>query len=119
MPNIFSDGRSNRNDITLEKCYELGLYVFAGQHKLAALVELKKEYDNVQLYESYTLGYICLMETKNENIYHHIKVVGNLANDVQEVHQLRGFQRSLIHVRARFERDDFVLSDMAKVFHPY
>ena len=110
-----ADAQYNIETLTLDTVYKLGLYVFAGQHKLTALKQLHKCYSQVKLYQTYVLGYIVVFESHSEIGHHHLKVVGNLANDLQELHQKRGFLRKLTHIRARYVLDGYTFGQGSKV----
>lgn len=105
----------SRKSLTLEQCYELGIYVFAGQHKLSAILTLKAQYPANPLYSTYELGYITAFDEASVQALHHLKVVGNLANDITNVRLERGWLRDLLHVRDRYTLDKNVLSNLARV----
>lgn len=99
---LITDGRCRGSDLTLERAYELGIYVFCGQHELVALKELAAEYPDDPQYQSLDFDTLCVFRERNPKVMHKLRIAGNFHNYVGDLHQVRTWVTQVKNCRIFF-----------------
>lgn len=92
----------HRRRLTLDEAYDLGIYVYAGQHEIAAMQALSGLYQNRE-YRMRVFGTLACFESRSKLNYHLLRMAGNYHNDIGERRQKRTWDRMLHNIRTYFE----------------
>ena len=102
--NIFPMSAYNDpKELSLEKLYDAGLFVFGGWHEMVALQNL---HENLPLYKppfsQMPNCQIYIFPERTEEISRNLRITGASQNRVEEVRQMKDFLDIIQHMRRQF-----------------
>ena len=99
---VFAEEGMSVRRLTLDDAYELGIYVYAGQHEISAMQALSHLYLNKE-YRYRIFGTLACFEHCSKKNFHLLRMAGDFHNKIGERRQKRGWDRMLYNVRAHYE----------------
>ena len=93
----------DEQQLTLEKAYKLGVYVFIGQHETTALKQLEVASPHNVDYRYRRFGSLIVFSERSEKVLHFLRMAGNFQNDLQDMRVKRTWHTVMTNVRNRYE----------------
>ena len=94
----------DQNKLTLKDCYDLGIYVFCGQHETLALQQLCAENPETDEYRYLTFETVCVFTKRSEELFQKLRIAGYFVNDVRDIHQIRNWVTKIQNTRVYFNQ---------------
>lgn len=88
----------------MDDAYDLGIYVYCGQHEITAMQSLEGRYP--KRFNMREFGTLSVFEERTPHIYHMLRMAGNFHNKLGETRQHRTWIRIIKNLRVRYDLVD-------------